>query len=213
MRTLVLPAGGILLVAGIPGAGKSTLIHRLFQAALPVPAQPAARPRSRAAAGSRSGPRAVRRVPPEAGPMVLDSAQVRDVLARRLHLLPYSLYRPLVHTVHYARIAVWAAGPRRDLVIHECGTRGWARRTVALLARIRRRPAYLVFLETPPDTALAGQHQRGRIVPSRSFRRHERSWERLRDSLRDGSLVDEGWTWARAITRDEAALLTEVRFE
>ncbi len=186
---LAVPAGGILLVAGIPGAGKSTLIQRVF------PADPAAGP------------------PAGAGPVVLDSAQVRALLARRLGRLPYALYRPVVHTVHYWRIAAWTVGPRRDLVIHECGTRTWARRTVALLARLRGRPAYLVFLETPPAAALAGQHQRGRVVPHRSFQRHERSAERMRTALRNGSLTAEGWACARGITRDEAARLTRISFD
>lgn len=195
---LTVPPGGILLVAGIPGAGKSTLLDRLF-------ARPAI-----SAPGAGAETAAGRMVD---GPLVLDSAQVRSRLARRLSGLPYSVYRPLVHTLHYARIAAWTAGPRRDLVIHECGTRGWARRTVALLARLRRRPAYLVFLDTPPTVALAGQHERGRVIPRRSFERHERSWARMQAALRDGSLLREGWSCARAISRDEAARLTAICFE
>ncbi|WP_049795782.1 AAA family ATPase [Frankia sp. EAN1pec] len=195
--SMIVPAGGVLVVAGIPGAGKSTLIQRLYHGA-PAPAPG----RGAGPAGGRAD-----------DPLVLDSAQVRAALARRLGHLPYALYRPVVHTVHYWRIAAWTAGPRRNLVIHECGTRTWARRTVAALARLRRRPAHLVFLETSPAAALAGQHARGRVVPHRSFRRHERSWARMRAALQDGSLAREGWTFARGISREEAARLTEIRFE
>jgi hypothetical protein len=147
------PAGSVLLVAGIPGAGKSTLIGRLFG----------------------STPSDV---------LVLDSADVRAAFARRLGpALPYRLYRPLVHTAHYARIAAWVLGPRRNLVVHECGTRDWVRRTVTALAALRLRPAHLLFLDTPPELALAGQRSRGRMIPTRPFRRHSRQSARLRRAI------------------------------
>jgi hypothetical protein len=207
------PAGSLLLVAGIPGAGKSTLIGRLFG----------------------SAPSDV---------LVLDSADVRAAFARRLGpALPYRLYRPLVHTMHYARIAAWALGPRRNLVVHECGTRAWARRTVAALAALRLRPAHLLFLDTPPETALAGQHSRGRTVPTRPFRRHSRRSALLRRAIdaatagcspasapshplrlrraprlrrrRDAApdLRREGWASARRLSREQAERLTAIRFD
>lgn len=183
---LVLPTGSILLIAGIPGAGKSTLIQRLFD------------PNAPRSAG---------------WPVVLDSAQIRTALARRFGTwMPYALYRPVVHTTHYARIAARTVGPMRTLVVHECGTRDWARRTIAILARLRRRPAHLLFLDTAPAVALAGQRARGRVIPRRSFRRHQHSWARMRQAIGDRTLLREGWQSARGITRAEATCL-EIRFE
>lgn len=194
------------MVAGIPGAGKSTLIHRLFDG-------PAAQPNT----------------------VVLDSADVRATLARRFgRRVPYNVYRPAVHTLHYARIAAWTLlGPPRDLVVHECGTRDWARRTVARLAAVRGREAHLLFLDTSPEQALAGQRSRGRVVRTKAFVRHSHSWVRLRSAIDEAaatpagtssrarlvrrvtgapSLRREGWTSARSITRDQAAALTSIHF-
>jgi hypothetical protein len=206
------PTGSVLMVAGIPGAGKSTLIQRLFGA-----------PANRTAATA----------------VVLDSAEIRAVLARWLGpRVPYAAYRPVVHTLHYWRIAAWTLGPRRNLVVHECGTRDWARRTIARLAATRRRQAHLLFLDTPPNLALAGQRSRGRVVPTQSFVRHSSSWTRLRSAVdevvdpaigpaqdrlgrqrpvrrltRAPSLRREGWTSARSITREQATALRAIRFD
>lgn len=209
-------AGSVLLVAGIPGAGKSTLIRRLFGTA-------------------------------PADVLVLDSADIRAALARWLgERMPYRFYRPLVHTVHYARIAAWTLGPCRNLVVHECGTRDWARRTLAALARARRRPAHLLLLDTAPEAALAGQRSRGRMVRTTSFVRHSRQQmllERAVDAMaaadagaaappasgsgpacagaaragrrtaRAPDLQREGWTSARRLGRDEAAALRAIDFD
>ena len=52
---------------------------------------------------------------------------------------------PLLYPGHYARIAAAIAGGR-PAVIHSRGTLPIARRTIALLARLRGRPAHLVLL-------------------------------------------------------------------
>ena len=52
---------------------------------------------------------------------------------------------PLLYPGHYARIAA-AILARKPVVIHSRGTLPAARRTIALLARLRGRPAHLVLL-------------------------------------------------------------------
>src|SRR5262245_2899959 len=67
-------ANSLVLLAGVPGAGKSTLLRRMSW---------------------ETGGRKVR---------VLDSADVRARLQPILGRLPYARWRPVVHTLHYARV-------------------------------------------------------------------------------------------------------------
>ncbi|WP_131769661.1 AAA family ATPase [Candidatus Protofrankia californiensis] len=188
--TLRYPSGTVLVVAGIPGAGKSTLIRRMF--------------------GDTTD---VRECGQDAGPLVLDSAGVRTALRARFGpRAPYRLYRPAVHTLHYARIAWMTAWHRGDLVVHECGTRRWARQAITGLARLRHRPAHLILIDTPPADALAGQRARGRTVRSRAFRRHEQAWAQLR-SADPAALYREGWSSIQIIDRRSARTLTAIRFD
>ena len=73
---------------------------------------------------------------------------------------------PLLYPGHYARIAA-AILARKPVVIHSRGTLPAARRTIALLARLRGRPAHLVLLHADRDAAEAGQ----RAAAARSPRR------------------------------------------
>ena len=73
---------------------------------------------------------------------------------------------PLLYPGHYVRIAAAIAGGR-PAVIHSRGTLPIARRTIALLARLRGRPAHLVLLHADRATAEAGQRARGRTVAPR----------------------------------------------
>ncbi|AEH08637.1 AAA family ATPase [Candidatus Protofrankia datiscae] len=188
--TLRYPTGTVLIVAGIPGAGKSTLIRRVF--------------------GGSTDPRTQAW---GTGPLVLDSADIRTALRARLgRRLPYRLYRPAVHVAHYARIAGMTLRRGESLVVHECGTRRWARRAITGLARLRHRPVHLILIDTPSADALAGQRARGRSVRSRAFRRHERSWARLRDAD-PAALYREGWSSIRVLDRRDARALTAIRFD
>ena len=96
---------------------------------------------------------------------------------------------PLLYPGHYARIAAAIAG-RRPAVIHSRGTHPLARRTIALLARLRGRPAHLVLLHADRATAEAGQRARGRTVSRDEMDRQVARWHAL---LADGGLHDEGW--------------------
>ncbi|WP_223769908.1 AAA family ATPase, partial [Streptomyces huiliensis] len=132
-------AGDLLVVSGLPGAGKSTLIRRV------VPAL-----------DGRGDP--VRSV---------DSQDSRARLERRLRKLPlrlpYGAYRPLARLVHYAHL--WRAlRSGASLVVHDCGQRGWVRRRLAREARRRGAALHVVLLAVEPGTALAGQRARGRTV-------------------------------------------------
>ncbi|GAA1694131.1 AAA family ATPase [Fodinicola feengrottensis] len=151
------PAGAVVVIAGIPGAGKSTMMHALF-----------------GTTGAEPGPAIT-----TGGVRVVDSEQARNWWRQLLGTrLPYWLYRPLVHltALLWARSALRGDG---TVVVHDCGTRRWWR---ALIARWSyRRPAgvHYVLLDVPVDVALDGQQARNRRVRRRAFGRHLRAWREM----------------------------------
>ncbi|GAA0388158.1 AAA family ATPase [Streptomyces luteireticuli] len=151
LRELRYRTGDLLVVSGLPGSGKSTLIRRLA----PAP-------------DGRGEP--VRRV---------DSQDTRARLERRLPArLPYGLYRPLVRAVHYVGLR-GALRSGASVVVHDCGRAGWVRRWLAREARRRGTDLHVLLLAVAPGTALAGQRARGRTVSAPAFARHRGAMERL----------------------------------
>jgi predicted kinase len=134
----------IVVVAGIPGAGKTTALHNLSQ--------------TRSPSASR----------------IIDSESVRRSLQTRLPGVPYSVLRPLVHTVHWAKITALAVTENRVLLIHETATRRLARATLLRIARLARRPARMVWIDVDAEIAREGQSARERVIRPASFRRHLR---------------------------------------
>lgn len=152
----------LLVVGGIPGAGKTTAIAR---------------------ATCHRG-----------DVVVLDPDQVRQWFRARAPVwLPYRCYRPAVHLLHHARVlrAFLVSGlPGRrgaahgpDLVVHSTATRPGRRAVLARLGRVTGHRTVLLLVDADPVHALAGQHDRDRIVPHRSFRRHCRRWQQLRAAV------------------------------
>lgn len=156
-------SSAVVVVAGMPGAGKTTLV-----------------------AGD---------------PRALDSDAVRRALASsRLSALPYRLWRPLVHGLHWVQI--WRAlGRPEGVIVVRPFTTGWLRRAVLCRARRHHREVHLVVVEATPAQARAGQVARGRVVRERAMRRHERGWA-------DAPVEGEGWTTIRRLTRGEAAAVS-----
>ncbi|WP_435854667.1 AAA family ATPase [Streptomyces triculaminicus] len=138
------PLGDLLVVSGLPGSGKSTLMRRVV-----------------ATADGRGAP--VRRV---------DSQDARERVERRMpRCVPYAAYRPLARLAHYA--SLWRA-LRSDMsvVVHDCGQRSVVRRWLAREARRRGGSVHVLLLAVDPATALAGQAARGRGVSAYAFARH-----------------------------------------
>ena len=115
---------------------------------------------------------------------------------------------PLLYAGHYARIALAIAG-RRPVVVHSRGTLPVARRTIALLARLRCRTAHLVLLNADRASAEAGQRRRGRQVSQEEMDRQVARWHEL---LAAGGPADEGWGSVRVLDRDEANEVTAMCF-
>jgi hypothetical protein len=164
------------------------------------------------------------------GSLVLDPEPVRDRLARLLGPLPYRLWRPLVHAIHFLRVLLALPG-RRGLVVHDTGTRGWRRRLLVGLARRFGRTGHLLLLDVSAEAALEGQRRRRRAMSGSAFATHWRNWRRLRAELADpgdpgrdpaggraelpatgvpASLRAEGWASVRLLDRPAADRLARV---
>ncbi|MDT0266371.1 AAA family ATPase [Streptomyces sp. DSM 44915] len=157
--SLIWPVGHRVVVSGLPGCGKSTLM------------------------GRATGPDGTGR-----GLVTVDSQEVRERWDARLgHRLPYAAYRPLVRVAHYLRL--WLALRRPAAVlVHDCGRLSWVRGWLAWHARRQRQPYHLLLFDVPPERALAGQRRRGRSVSRYAFRRHRRALARLLARVEAGRL-------------------------
>ncbi|MEU8785179.1 AAA family ATPase [Streptomyces sp. NPDC048637] len=177
------PAGDLVVVSGLPGSGKSTLMHRL------VP--------SLDGHGS-----VVHRI---------DSQDVRERWERgRLRRLPYGLYRPLVRAAHYLTLGR-ALRSGDSVVVHDCGTLAWVRRWIARSALRGGRGAHLVLLDVAPEVALSGQESRGRGVSGYAFARHRRAVGRLVGAA-ESARLPEGFCSAVLLDRRTASTLETVSF-
>ncbi|SHL16962.1 MULTISPECIES: AAA family ATPase [Streptomyces] len=175
--------GDLIVVSGLPGSGKSTLMQRV----LPT-------------LDGRGDP--VYRI---------DSQDSRERWERgRLRHLPYALYRPLVRAAHYRalRRALRTGG---SVVVHDCGTLAWVRRWLARTARRDGRGLHLVLLDVPPGTALGGQRARGRGVSRYAFARHRRAVRRLVARAEEARLP-AGFRSAVLLDRSAAGVLERVTF-
>ncbi len=182
MTRIELPGRTLLLVAGMPGAGKSRLLAGLA-----------------AAHGAGS-----------AELVVLDSEAYRVALRRALPGVPYSWYRPLVHLWHRLAVllAAWSQAP--TLVVHLPATDERTRTTVARLAAVTGRSAHLLWLDVDPVEARRGQEDRGRVVPEPSFAAHAGRAVTTAAALRTGP-PPAGWTTATVIDRAAARAGLDLR--
>ncbi|MBC3190758.1 AAA family ATPase [Pseudonocardia sp. C8] len=137
------------------------------------------------------------------GATVLDSGTARAVVARRLPAgTPYPAYRWLTHLVHRAGVVRACLGPSETVVVHLPATAPRVRAVVRALARLTGRAPHLLWLDVPPEQALAGQHARGRVIRSRTFAVHAGRAARTTALLRAGD--EPGWTSVRTTDRSGA---------
>jgi hypothetical protein len=145
---------------------------------------------------------------PGAGKTTLLRRAVDRAAARVVDTDDRSRRGPLLYPGHYARIAA-AIAAGRPAVIHSRGTLPIARRTIALLARLRGRSAHLVLLHADRATAEAGQRARGRTVARGEMDRQVARWQEL---LAAGGPEGEGWESVTLLDREAAAGVTALRF-
>ncbi|MGW1374589.1 AAA family ATPase [Streptomyces sp. NPDC002446] len=176
-------AGDLVVVSGLPGSGKSTLMRRV------VPPLD-----SRGAAVHR-----------------IDSQDVRERWERgRLRRLPYGLYRPLVRAAHYLALGR-ALRSGDSVVVHDCGTLAWVRRWIARSAARGGRGLHLVLLDVAPEVARSGQEARGRGVSGYAFARHRRAVGRLVGRAEEAGLP-KGFRSAVLLDRPAASTLERIGF-
>ncbi|NUR97129.1 MAG: AAA family ATPase [Kribbellaceae bacterium] len=179
-RELRYAVDAVVVLAGIPGAGKSTFLRRVF-ADSPV--------------------------------RVYDSAHVRERWMPVLGVLPYALWRPLVHLVYYVTLLSSMRRGQGPMVIHDCATRPWARRLIGWRARRAGLPLHLILLDVPGDVARSGQWARGRVVRAGSMETHCRRWPAVVvQARRDPGRVVPGALSAVVLTRGEANRVQRVSF-
>jgi hypothetical protein len=145
---------------------------------------------------------------PGAGKTTLLRRAVDRTVARVVDTDDRSHRGPLLYPGHYARIAAANLG-RKPVVIHSRGTLPATRRTIALLARLRGRPAHLVLLHADRASAVAGQKRRGRTVSAEEMDRQVARWHELMDA---GGPTDEGWASVQVLERSRAACVDSFGF-
>ena len=185
------PANAVLVVAGVPGAGKTTLLRRVF-----------------ATAGAQCLPAVS-----TDGVRLLDSEQSRAWWRRYLGLMPYAVWRPIVHATHYGRLVRTLRVGGGPMVVHDCATRPWARRLIIGSARRSRRSVHLLLLDVTPQVASEAQVARGRSVRPSSFAAHCRRWRSLVEAVDDGDhTIHRETASIVVIDRPTAARLTAIQF-
>lgn len=129
--------------------------------------------------------------------VVLDTDPRRERWAGRIPL-PYRLWRPLLHAVHYA--AAWRALRRPGpVVVAEPGTRPRLRRAFVRAARAGGHSVHFAGIDVSAHDARDGQHRRRRTIGDGSLARHASRWAETRHAVRA-----EGFDTIRLLTRTDA---------
>jgi predicted kinase len=173
------PVARVVLVGGVPGAGKTTAIA---QVAADRPDVDALDPE---AFRDRIG-------------RLLPEGTAYAVYRPLVHVL---------HALHVLVVLLRGPVPGRTLVVHDPATRPRRRWLFARLARSRGWEPVLLYVDVPRALAQAGQVLRGRVVDPVSFAAHWTRWETLRTELVGGpdEIDDALWSEVVLTDRDGAA--------
>lgn len=164
----------VVLVGGIPGAGKSTAIRR-----------------------ATAGRTDVDVVDSDVIRRWLRSRLPNGLPYRRFRALVHTI------TVIWM-VGALLRGPRRGrrLLVHDPSTRPRRRRLFAGLARLRRWRPVLLLVDVARADAQQGQRDRRRLVRPAAFDRHWDRWQHLRQQVLDGPTTVDGGRWNRVCLVD-----------
>jgi predicted kinase len=177
------PAPRVVLVGGVPGAGKTTAITQVSAA---TPSVDALDPET-----FRAG---LSRVLPEGAAYPAYRPMVHTLHALRVLLM--LLRGPL---------------PGRTLVVHDPATRPRRRRWFARLARLRGWDPVLIYVDVPRALAEKGQVLRGRLVDPVSFAGHWARWEALRAEVTGAADELDGARWSEVVLTDRVGAAAALR--
>ena len=176
------PTARVVLVGGVPGAGKTTAIARVVADRTDVDALDPEAFRDRIG----------RRLPDGT------AYEAYRPLVHVLHAL-----RVLVALLR---------GPvsGRTLVVHDPATRPRRRRLFAWLARTCGWEPVLLYVDVPRALAEAGQVLRGRVVDPASFAGHWARWEALRGQVTGAPDALDGALWSQVVLTDRERVAADL---
>lgn len=164
----------LMLVGGVPGAGKTTAIARATDDLAHV-----------------------RAVDPEHVTWWL-----RRRLPITTPYRAYRWLVHLAHTLRVLVLLLDGPRPGRRLVVHDPGTRAGRRRVFLRLARLAGWRTVLLYVDVDRSVAQDGQRRRGRVV--RSFDEHWESWQHLRPVLDEAAKEQDAADKVILVERAEA---------
>jgi predicted kinase len=177
------PVARVVLVGGVPGAGKTTAIARV--------------------AGELSSMDAL---DPEAY-----RDRLRQLLPEGTDYAAYRPLVHTLHALHVLLVLLRGPVPGRTLVVHDPATRPRRRRLFAWLARRRGWDPVLVYVDVPRALAETGQVLRGRVVDPASFAGHWARWEALRCEVTGAPDALDGARWSEVVLTDREGAAAALR--
>jgi hypothetical protein len=177
------PAARVVLVGGVPGAGKTTAIAQVAADRPDVDALDPEEFRDR----------------------------ISRVLPEKTAYATYRPLVHVLHALRVLVVLLRGPVPGRTLVVHDPATRPRRRWLFAWLARVRGWEPVLLYVDVPRTLAETGQVLRGRVVDPASFAAHWARWEALRGELTGAPDALDGARWSEVVLTDRDEAATELR--
>jgi len=175
------PRARVVLVGGVPGAGKSTVLARV---------------------GSAPG---VDVLDPDDWRIWLQA-----VLPAAVPYTAYRPVVHIAHALRVLVALLRGPVPGRTLLVHDPATRARRRRLFARLARGRGWEPVLVYIDVARPVAESGQIRRGRVVDPVSFDGHWSRWTTLRTTLLGDAGSLDGRAWSDVVLTDREGAADQV---